>query len=59
MKFALKIGSFFFCKVIVCYISYLMKIKGVRGLKIKENKKIKNDNSKLYVGISLELLWAV
>ena len=34
-----------------------MKIKGViKNLKIK---KIKNDNSKIYLGISLELLRAV
>ena len=52
MKFALKIRSFFFCKVIVGY-----KIKGViKNLKFK--KKI-NDSSKIYLGISLELLRAV
>ena len=34
-----------------------MKIKGIiRNLKIK---KLKNDNSKIYLGISLELLKAV
>ena len=35
-----------------------MKIKEViKTLKIKENKqKIKNDNSKIYLGVSLELL---
>ena len=32
-----------------------MKIKGV----IKNFKKLKNDNSKIYLGISLELLRAV
>ena len=53
MKFALKIGSFF-CKVTV---GYKMKIKGViKNLKIK---KIEKDNSKIYLGISLELLRAV
>ena len=35
-----------------------MKIKGViKSLKIK--KRVKNDNSKIYLGISLELLRAV
>ena len=34
-----------------------MRIKRViKGLKLK---KLKNDNSKTYVGISLELLWAI
>ena len=34
-----------------------MKIKGViKNLKIK---KIKNDNNKIYIGIFLELFWAV
>ena len=37
-----------------------MKIKGVKELKNKKNiKKFKNDNSKIYLGISLELLRAV
>ena len=55
MKFALKIGSFF-CKVTV---GYKMKIKGViKNLKIKK-KQFKKDNSKIYPGISLELLRAV
>ena len=37
-----------------------MKIKGViKNLKIKNIKKLKNDNSKIYLGISLELLRAV
>ena len=37
-----------------------MKIKGViKDLKIKIFKKLKNDNSKIYLGISLELLRAV
>jgi len=37
-----------------------MKIKGVKELKNKKNiKKLKNDNSKIYLGISLELLRAV
>ena len=37
-----------------------MKIKGViKNLKIKNiKKKLKNDKSKIYLGISLELLWA-
>ena len=53
MKFALKIGSFF-CKVIV---GFIIKNKGViKNLKIK---KLKNDNSEIYLGISLELLGAV
>ena len=51
MKFALKIGSFF-GKVIV---SYKMKIKAlIKNLKFK---KIKNHNSKIYLGISLKLNW--
>ena len=34
-----------------------MKIKGViENLKIKLKKSFKNDNSKIYLGISLELL---
>ena len=37
-----------------------MKIKGVKELKNKKNiKNFKNDNSKIYLGISLELLRAV
>ena len=37
-----------------------MKIKGViKTLKIKYFFKLKNDNSKIYLGISLELLQAV
>ena len=37
-----------------------MKIKGViKNLKIKKIKKFKNDNSKIYLGISLDLLRAV
>jgi len=37
-----------------------MKIKGViKKLKIKKLKELKNDNSKIYLGISLELLRAV
>ena len=37
-----------------------MKIKGViKNLKIKQILKIKNDNSKIYLGISLELLRAM
>ena len=37
-----------------------MKIKGViKNLKIKKIKKFKNDNSKIYLGISLEPLRAV
>ena len=37
-----------------------MKIKGViKNLKIKTIKKFKNDNSKIYLGISLDLLRAV
>ena len=37
-----------------------MKIKGViENLKIKKIKKLKNDNNKIYLGISLELLRAV
>ena len=45
MKFALKIGSLFFCKVIV---GYKMKIKGViEDLKLKKIfLNLKNDNSK-------------
>ena len=53
MKFDFKMGSFF-CKV----IGYKMKIKGViKNLKIKKLK-LKNDDSKIYLGISLELLRA-
>ena len=52
MKFAFKIVSFL-CNVIV---GYKMKIKGViKDLKQKI-KTLKNDNSKIYLGISLELL---
>ena len=37
-----------------------MKIKGViKNLRIRKTLKIKNDNSKIYRGISLELLRAV
>ena len=37
-----------------------MKIKGIiKDLKIKKIKKFKSDNSKIYLGISLELFWAV
>ena len=37
-----------------------MKIKGViKDLKINFFLHLKNDNSKIYLGISLELLWAV
>ena len=37
-----------------------MKIKGVIGdLKIKKNFNLKNDNSKIYVELSLELLQTV
>ena len=37
-----------------------MKIKGViKELKFKNLKNLKSDNSKIYLGISLELLWAV
>ena len=37
-----------------------MKIKGViKNLKIIKIKKFKNDNSKIYLGISLDLLRAV
>ena len=37
-----------------------MKIKGViKNLKIKQLKYFKNDNSKIYLGISLELLRVV
>ena len=37
-----------------------MKIKGViKNLKIRKTVKIKHDNSKIYLGISLELLRAV
>ena len=37
-----------------------MKIKGIiKNLKIKKLKELKNDNSKIYLGISLELLRAV
>ena len=37
-----------------------MEIKGViKNLKIKKIKIKKNDNSKIYLGISLDLLWAV
>ena len=37
-----------------------MKIKGlIKNLKIFLIKKIKNINSKIYLGISLELLWAL
>ena len=36
-----------------------MKIKGaIKNLKIKKLN-LKHDNSKIYLGISLELLWAV
>ena len=35
-----------------------MKIKGVIK-NLKSKKKLKNDNSKIYLGISLELLRAV
>ena len=62
MNFALKNRVFFFfCKVIV---SYKMKIKGVtEDLKIlkSEKKKEKNDRKivKIYLGLSLVLLWAV
>ena len=57
MKFTLKIGSFF-DKIIV---GYKMKIKGViNDLKFKKIfYNLKNYNSKIYLGISLELLWAV
>ena len=50
MKFALKIGSFFL-KVIVGF-------KNEKGV-IKNLKIFLNDNSKKYLGISLELLRAV
>ena len=37
-----------------------MKIKGVKkDLKVEFFFNLKNDNSKIYLGISLELLWAV
>ena len=37
-----------------------MKIKGViKNLKIKILKMLKNDNNKIYLGISLELLRAL
>ena len=52
MKYALKIGSFFL-KVIVDFKNE----KGV--IKNLKTKKLKNDNSKIYLGISLELLRAV
>ena len=54
MKFALKIGSFFWQG----YKSRLkVKMKGmIKNLKLK---KFFNDNSKIYLGISLELLRAV
>ena len=46
MKFALKIGSLFFCKVIV---GYKMKIKGViEDLKIKKKFFLKNDSKNIY-----------
>ena len=37
-----------------------MKIKGlIEDLKIKRNKKNDSKNSKIYLGLSLVLLWAV
>ena len=37
-----------------------MSIKGIiKNLKIKKLKELKSDNSKIYLGISLELLRAV
>ena len=56
MKFALKIRSFFLYKVIG------FKNENERNnkeLKTKKILKIKNDNSKIYLRISLELLRAV
>ena len=58
MKFVFKIGSFFFCKVIVVYKNENQRSK--RGLK---NKKkcflIKKVIVKIYLGLSLVLLWTV
>ena len=52
MKFALNIGSFF-CKV----IGFKNENKrNNKELKTKKISKIKNDNSKIYLRISLELL---
>ena len=56
IKFALIIGSFF-GKVIVGYKKE--NLKSNRELKNKTKKSFKNDNSKIYLGISLELLRAV
>jgi len=55
MKFALKIGSLF-CNVIVVY---KIKIKGVIKNLNSKKKIVLMKIVKIYLGISLELLWAM